>query len=1019
MGTLVFLLKRFAAQRLLGLAIVVTLAFTVGVLVAGPIYADAAREAIFTSAIRTSPVNVVNARFAVYGDPSFDAARADAEVRDATRRLPLSALVSQGRGTVRLAAARPGAQPLSITVLFRDNALEHLPYRGQAPLGPGQVALPKTIARALGVRRGDPVVVMGPTDASSTLTVAGTFDRPTSSDADYWYGAQSPFPPADQRAPGVLGVAGTLPPVIMDKDAYLATVPKLDVTTEYVWDAYIDYGGLSFAQGESLPGAIAQVDGELHADAALSSLRSTTGLPTLMELVRQRISRLRVPILLVVFQIGAVTLAVLAGVGALVLGRQSFELAVLRSRGFSAGKLIAGQGVQALLTAIVAYPLGLLFGMALALLASQSNGPSLPGVLFPIHLGTEAELLGLAGALVGALTLLLVSLPHVRRTILEERRLLSREDRPLLSRIPVEVVVLPLGVFAFVQVRNSGFVPSFERGALDPLVLLAPTLLIFGLSFLALRLLLFVLRRFDGRFGRARRLSTYLAARRLGRSPGTSFATSLLLVLSVGLLVVSTSYRAIVMRNHEDSAHQQVGADWRVQIGAPEQPLTELDRIPDNATAVIRSEPVFQVPGGFSITPVVLGVDPSTYGRGGWWRTDYSRTSEPDWLAALEVPPSGVPIGTGTVSAQVAADDDATGLDLVVTYQRADGRIVTADLGRLEPGTRTYEAPADGAERLLSLVLVDPGVGEAPSLVRLRLPTLSVGSRTVDLSDWQPLRWRGSGATITPEDGSVAIRTGAGNVLGGIVPPSPPIPAMVSPGVASSQGTEFGATMGGQLLEFREVAEADSFPTVAGDFLVASAPALLEAFARIPEPGLSLNEVWAMGADPRPALRADGFLVGQTASAGPIVAFLSQLPQSLAVGMHFTAAAGGLGLVVIGVAVGLYFAQRRREFEFASLRAMGTEAGQITRVLTLEQGVLIGFAVVAGVALGYGTIRLMMPYVGKSLGAAFPPPVMVLDWTSLGISVVAIGVAAAIGLAAAIRALLRSSVTSVLRGEAE
>jgi hypothetical protein len=37
MATLRFLLKRFVAQRLLGLAVVVTLAFSVGVLVAGPI----------------------------------------------------------------------------------------------------------------------------------------------------------------------------------------------------------------------------------------------------------------------------------------------------------------------------------------------------------------------------------------------------------------------------------------------------------------------------------------------------------------------------------------------------------------------------------------------------------------------------------------------------------------------------------------------------------------------------------------------------------------------------------------------------------------------------------------------------------------------------------------------------------------------------------------------------------------------------------------------------------------------
>ena len=61
MATLRFLLKRFAAQRLLGLAVVVTLAFSVGVLVAGPIYADAAREAILSSELAGAAPTVKNA----------------------------------------------------------------------------------------------------------------------------------------------------------------------------------------------------------------------------------------------------------------------------------------------------------------------------------------------------------------------------------------------------------------------------------------------------------------------------------------------------------------------------------------------------------------------------------------------------------------------------------------------------------------------------------------------------------------------------------------------------------------------------------------------------------------------------------------------------------------------------------------------------------------------------------------------------------------------------------------------
>ena len=150
----------------------------------------------------------------------------------------------------------------------------------------------------------------------------------------------------------------------------------------------------------------------------------------------------------------------------------------------------------------------------------------------------------------------------------------------------------------------------------------------------------------------------------------------------------------------------------------------------------------------------------------------------------------------------------------------------------------------------------------------------------------------------------------------------------------------------------------------------------------------------------------------------PIIGALAQLPQSLAVGMNFATAVGGLGLVVLGVAVGLYFAQRRREFEFASLRAMGTEPKQVSRVLLLEQGLMITFAILAGAGIGFGVLRLLMPYVGRSIGSAFPP-ILVFDWPALAISLSAIVAASAIGLLAALRALLRSSVTSVLRGEAE
>ncbi len=1009
MATLRFLLKRFFAQRLLGLAIVVTLGFTIGVLVAGPIYADAAREAILSSAVSTAPVTVKNVRFLTYGNPAYDYETANATLEDEVSSLPVGEIIPQGRGTVRLVGADPNA-PLSLTLLFRDGATDHLPFQGEPPRGPGEIALPGGIARLLGVDLGETVTAVGPTGEQAELTLVGRFEPPDREDT-FWFGDQTPFPPPDSTE---------LSPALMDRAGYLEVAPALGVTSEYVWDVYLDLVGVPFVRAERIPQEIERISDELRATPEFTQLQVSTGLDTLITLVRQRVEDLRVPIFLVVFQIGAVTLAILAGVGSLVLSRQSFELAVLRSRGFSGGKLLAAQGVQALFTAIVAYPLGLLLGMALAKLASNANGPSLPGVLFPIGLSTFALVLGAIGAFIGAITLLLLSLPHVRRTILEERRLLSREDRPLISRVPVELFVLPVALFTFVELRGTAVQSTSARDQLDPLVLLTPTLLIFALSFLALRLLLWVLRRLDRPVARTRSLPTYLATRRLSRSPGTSFATSLLLVLAVGLLIVSTSYRAIVLRNHEDTAHQQVGADWNVQIAVPDDPLIAASSVPANAVAVIRSQPVFELRGSFTLSPSVIAVDPRRFATGGWWRSDYSTTPLDTWLRDIEVPDPAVPVSGESFTATITAGAPAEGLRLQVTYETDDDHVRTASAGTIVQGTKTYEAALDGADAILSITFLEEA-SESPDSFALELRDVAAGE-PIALGTWTPLRWRGSDGTVTPAGSgiSVTIDTGAGHVVGGIAPPIGPLPALVSPEISRSQGSPFVATLGGQRLDFEKVALAQAFPSVLGDFVVVSTPALLRAAVRIPEPGLALNEVWAMGKeDPRPALRQAGMIPGPTQAAGPIIGALAQLPQSLAVGMNFATAVGGLGLVVLGVAIGLYFAQRRREFEFASLRAMGTEPKQVSRVLLLEQGLMITFAILAGAGIGFGVLRLLMPYVGRSIGSAFPPPILVFDWSALAVSLSAIVAASAIGLLAALRALLRSSVTSVLRGEAE
>ena len=177
MATLRFLLKRFAAQRLLGLAVVVTLAFSVGVLVAGPIYADAAREAILSSQLAGAAPTVRNARLQVFGDETFDWAAADQAITDRTESLPVQRIVRQGLGTVRLGST----DGPSVAILAREGFEEHLEIRGEEP-GEDEVVLHAGVAQLLGVHAGDRLAAIGPTGEEMELTVTGTYVSPDPND---------------------------------------------------------------------------------------------------------------------------------------------------------------------------------------------------------------------------------------------------------------------------------------------------------------------------------------------------------------------------------------------------------------------------------------------------------------------------------------------------------------------------------------------------------------------------------------------------------------------------------------------------------------------------------------------------------------------------------------------------------------------------------------------------------------------------------------------------------------------
>ncbi len=1015
MAMLRFLFRRLVAQRLLALGVVLTLAFSVGVMASGPIYTDAARDFILASSIATAGTPIKNVRVDVYGDPSFDWTAADRQVHAASSVLPVDTIVSQGETTVRL-----GPSQVSVPMLFRDGENDHLAFRSGSGPGSGQVAIPYGLAQSFGIRPGDRVDVLGPTNQHRTLEVSGIFDPPERLDA-FWFGEGSPFPLGDSEDPV---------PVIVDKGTARTLSTELDLSSHYAWDVYLSLTGISYLDAVNLPDAYVAFTADINdrMAAAQQPPHISSGIQILIAGVQRSVSDLRVPILLVLLQILVVTLVVLAGVGVLLVSRQSFELAVLHSRGFTARTLLLAQGIQALLAAVLALPIGIAIGALLARFAGLTNGPRPGDSGFPTSLSLSSIAFGAAAAAAGAIVLWLPSIPAVRRTIIDERRQTSREARPALARAPVELIVLPVGFFALAQLRNGEAIApaAAGQGSIDPLLLFGPTLVILGASFLVIRVLSWGLASLDGRIGRSRRLSTYLAGRRLGRAPGVAFASAVLVVLATGLLFISTTYRATTLQNHEDAAHAFAGADWVATVGSPTDGSIAFDRpLPSGMADVARLQPD-GFGGAYSDPPEGLAVDPATFRQAAWWRADFATDPFDGLLDRLATPAEGMtlPPGSRTLSLTIDAPPDAAGLELRAAILGADGSITATEPLTLAEGSHPYELDVSGGSTLLSLTFVAPSTTTHARREPLTLTALTVDGTPWSLAGWVPLRSLGASGRITPAAGGWTFEAsfGVGSSLVGIEPKPAAVPAIVSSEVAQREPAAMRLRIGDRTIPIERVGTATSFPGIepTTPFIVVSGPALFQLQGAVPRQGGRVTEVWAHGdTDPTLAIQQAGFPVVDLLSARAIEGRLAEAPQSLAVGLDAAAAIAGLGLVIAGVTATLYFAQRRRDFEFASLRAMGAGPSTLRATIAREQSALIGVASIAGLLLGYVVVRLATAPLLKTVSTSFPAPVMVIDAPVLIVALIVIGVATTIAVVAATRALLRSSISAVLRGDPE
>ncbi|MFE9691161.1 FtsX-like permease family protein [Micromonospora sp. NPDC005806] len=945
-----------------------------------------------------------------------------------------------------LGAARIGDDPMFANLATLTDLTAHAqltagswPTPGATPL---QVTLPEKIAGQLGLRIGDRVPLYDRSaEKAGAVVVAGTW-RPLDPGDAYW-----------RLAPGVgdskgTGAVTSYGPFVLDPADFARTFPG---STSAAWLVAPDLAVVAPSRLTGVTDALATVADKLPEATGLgSSAQTVSNLDRLIDrLGRADLvgrSALLTPLLLIVV-LGGYALVLVA---ALLNEDRRAQTALLRARGAARGQL-AGLAVREA-TLVVAPAL---------LLAPPLTGQA-------VHrLGAD---LGLAGggiaqvwtvavaAAIGCLLAMVV--PALRRagTYVADMAARSRPTRGAAAqRASVDLALVALAVLAWTQLRqySSPLAGAGGRLGIDPLLAAAPTLGVLAGAVIALRLLppatRFAERFVDRRPWTATMFGMWQAGRRPHAGP------VLLLALAVGGSTLAWSLVASWERSQRDQAQHIVGADLRLverNGAAPADRAAGLAAVPgvNRVLAAWRDE----VRLGRDARPATV-VSLDTAAAGGLRLDDADGGEASDALLGRldtgRAAPAGValPAGAHTLSGTVRTPVDSP----YTSPQVFVSALLTTDGGT---AWRLPLAVGGGAGRPVSFSVPLPGTGGVPLRLagfeadggaavgvsyRLRIDGLRLADaagaalplpldgdwRIVDAQEGPGLPATVAGTTVDvtqridlPDGLLVYARQPAARFA--VVPAGddPPVPALVTPGVAAAlnahTGDEVPLALSGVTLKVKVVGQVKAVPGTTGDGVLLDLPAATNLLLR-QQGTVRPQAEWWLGTD--------------DAGHGAAAAALAELPGTTLLDRRqvaaeaardpywrgartglLAAAVGAVLLALVGLAVDVWATARHRMTEFAVLHTLGANTRLLARALLAEQAFLAGIGVGVGLLVGAGVAATMVPLVilTQAAGRPVPDAAFTLPWTPVGATALGL-LAVALLFSAVITTGLRQRVAAV------
>ncbi|MDG5803741.1 FtsX-like permease family protein [Streptomyces ossamyceticus] len=1067
-------LRAWVHRALLG-AVLLTVLLTTAVLAALTAYSSAIGDAALRRSLaeeRTAAEAALVIKADVPADErqaADDAVRADSRTIFAGLPLKVRTLLRSGPyalpPTLRPAAERGGNPDLThFAALDRTQVRTvagRLPRKGTTA-GPLEVALPQSAARQLRVEPGDRLTVTDQLDGPAVRVLVTGVYRPVDGGAPYWQ-------LDDLGGRGVKASSFTTYGPLLTA-AGVPTSGRVSVGSSG-WLVSADYSSLTTERIGALREGVRSGSAELRKRPALSgATTAATALPEVLDRVERSLLVTRSSMLIVAAQLGLLAACALLLVAGLLSSERMAETRLLRARGATRARLAGLAALEAVLISVPAVVTAPLLSGPLTRLLAAQGALGRTGVRVDLPAAGRPEV-WVVSASVAALCALAAAVPAWRASFATARA--AALPAPLRAGADLGLVAVAGVAFWMLSGRDSGAVTADREGVLDvdPLLVVAPALVLLAGTVLVLRLLPLLARIGERVLTRGRGLTAAMVGWQFSRRPMRGAGPVLLLVISVALGVMAIGQGASWHRSQADQADFRVGADVRV-LASGGGGLGRTDVYTDlpHVDAIVPAARGTVALSG-SRTATVVALDTARASGVVRARRDLSDGPLLAGLAPRGAPPAGVEIPEGTTRLTLTATLHSTprgqGADVTLTVLDRHGTSYEIPSGRLPADGRSHELTpelngARGPLTLSGLELTTPQPFNRPHRHRLVLDTLTAAADGGDARKLTlPTRWTTAIEADTPsvpDDDAIAshpqitstapvtMTYSTGYQPPDVSPPASPLevrlkvtqpaePEIVAVATdryltasGAREGQRLQVTFEGHAVPVRVVRTASALPTTEttaqdGGALIVDLRAVNQVLQARHGTSLKPTEWWLRTSAPGATAAAVRALPDvdpeQVMVRDETAAELSDDPFGAAPEAALVAAAAVTVLFAsLGFAVSAAGAIRARDGEFAVLRALGTRRRRLARLVAAEHGVLVALALLVGTALGTVLTYALVPLVVLTGQATRPLPPVLVELPLLRLAALLAALAAGPTLVTVALALRRAKpVTTTLRDE--